>query len=116
MFERLSRQTEVGGKKAGTTKAAPAVAAKEDKGKGKAPAPAAAAAAADITPARPLKRKADAVSKADADGTSVREQIRLQKKDKYQRRKEAKREKAERIKAKKAQQGGEEEATEEGAM
>lgn len=111
MFERLSRQTEVGGKKAGTTKVGEKdVVAAKDKGKGKASAP------ADTTPARPLKRKADAVSKADADGTSVREQIRLQKKDKYQRRKEAKREKAERIKAKKAQQGGDEEAAEEGAM
>ncbi|GAA5872026.1 hypothetical protein JCM3774_006584 [Rhodotorula dairenensis] len=124
VFERLSRQTELGGKKAGTIKAKAAgdggkaeendVSAKDEaQSKGKGKVSAATTPAASTPAARPLKRKADAVSKADADGTSVREQIRLQKKERNQRRKEAKREKAERMKASKKAQAGQDEAKEE---
>ncbi|GAA5989002.1 hypothetical protein JCM10908_006264 [Rhodotorula pacifica] len=118
VFERLSRQTELGGKKAGTTKPpAENQAATAGKAQKKEEASDAKGKAAPA-PARPLKRKADAVSKADADGTSVREQIRLQKKERNQRRKEAKREKAARMKVKKTGQSedGEEGKEKEGAI
>lgn len=165
VLERLSYQTQVGGKKAGTVKpspdtpssaAAPAAAATTPakptpsskttagdpffaaspsataattetpskgaaKGKGKAasavagessPAPSASSSAAAPPTAAALARKAALVAAAEEAGTSVREQVRLQKKErsdkvaeKKRKIKEARKEKNERIKKRKIESG-----------
>lgn len=127
VIERLSMQTLVGGKKAGTVQPAAAESAaatkgkakevqeatpvKPAKGKGKAtPTPSKFPAADTPTAASPSKpsnaaRKSAAVSAAEAAGRSVREQLRQEKKEKNLRRRERKREKNERIKKRKLENG-----------
>ncbi|GAA5847201.1 hypothetical protein JCM9279_006135 [Rhodotorula babjevae] len=126
--ERLSMQTLVGGKKAGTAPAPAAVAEKKveevvaqpqtpaKKGKGKEKAtPSAAAtstpgpASAAGTPAKAVNaaRKAEAVAAAEKEGISVREQLRRAKKDKEAKRAQRKKEKNERVKRRKLEKGEE---------
>ena len=126
VIERLSMQTLVGGKKAGT---APAPAADEEtkvevkepatpaqKGKGKekatpsaavASTPAAASAAGTPAKAANAARKAEAVAAAEKEGISVREQLRRAKKDKEAKRAQRKKEKNERVKRRKLEKGEE---------
>ncbi|GJN93675.1 hypothetical protein Rhopal_006732-T1 [Rhodotorula paludigena] len=127
VIERLSMQTLVGGKKAGTVQPAAAESAaatkgkakevqeatpvKPAKGKGKATTTPSKPSAADTpsaaSPSKPsnAERKAAAVSAAEAAGRSVREQLRQEKKEKNLRRRERKREKNERIKKRKLDNG-----------
>ncbi|GAA5928271.1 hypothetical protein JCM3775_000562 [Rhodotorula graminis] len=128
VIERLSMQTLVGGKKAGTATAPAAVEekkeavkqpetpAKKGKGKEKATTPAAAAAASTAAPSSaadtPAKasnaaRKAEAVAAAEKEGISVREQLRRAKKEKEAKRAQRKKEKNERVKRRKLEKGEE---------
>ncbi|GAA5895883.1 hypothetical protein JCM8208_005113 [Rhodotorula glutinis] len=125
VIERLSMQTLVGGKKAGTARAPaaveeekkeevkPATPAKKGKGKEKATTPAAVAASTSApssaagTPAKASNaaRKAEAVAVAEKEGISVREQLRRAKKDKEAKRAQRKKDKNERVKRRKLEKG-----------
>ncbi|GAA5821546.1 hypothetical protein JCM11251_000902 [Rhodosporidiobolus azoricus] len=129
VLERLSLQTQVGGKKAGTVKpsasstsstaAKPtpstpsaAAATPSKKGKGKAPStPSASTPAASTstpTSAAAAAKKQAAIAAAEEAGTSVREQLRVQQKEenkKKRERKAGKKEKNDRIKKRKIDDG-----------
>lgn len=113
VHERLSRQTAEGGAKkaaaaaASSTSAAAPIASTSTA----APSPRAELTPSTSTAGATLKKpkfsKPDAVAAATSAGTSVREQIRLQKKEKNKKRRDAKREKNERIKRRKLDNGEE---------
>ncbi|GAA5974314.1 hypothetical protein JCM11641_006730 [Rhodosporidiobolus odoratus] len=112
VLERLSLQTQVGGKKAGTVKSTPASTTSPAKPSTSTSTAAPSSPSSDSTaPAaerKTLASKAALIAAAEEEGTSVREQLRREKKErnvKKRERKDRKAEKNERIKKRKVEAG-----------